>query len=136
MEYQNGEWIKETGKYYHICLECLETFTGRRNKEFCSTRCKSKHNNDIRREKDPEAKVRALSYRKTADVLHQCFNHKEKITTLHLHQIIKKGFKLDSPYNRIKFNNQEGEWNQIGSYAYQLTDENQKIIIIKIKQWN
>ena len=133
--YQEGEWIKETGEYCHICLECWEPFAGRRNKSFCSISCKSKHNNDIRRSRDSEAKVRSLSYQKTAEVLRECFNHNEKVTSLHLHQVVKKGFQLDSPTNRLKINKLEGVWNQIGSYAYQLSNENQTINIIKIKQW-
>ena len=131
--YSDGEWIKELGEYFHICLECCEEYTGRRNKDYCSATCKSKHNNDKRRERDPMAKIKMLSYQKSAEVLHYFYDPKKRITEVEITLLIKKGLKIDSPYNLLKLNNHEGECKKIGSYAYQQTADGQRLKILKLK---
>ena len=132
-KYKVGDWIKETGKYLNLCIECQDEFKGRRNQTYCSPKCKSKHNNDLRRMRGSEIKTRMASYQKSADVLQQCHDPSKNITTVNRNFLINMGFKINSPTTRIKFNNLEGEWYQIGAYAYQITANQESVQILKVK---
>jgi hypothetical protein len=134
MEHQEIDkkvWIPKKG-YTKNCPVDGKEFTGRKNQVYCSPECKIKTASDILSRKNQSFGSLFRSYIRNSELLKKYYSGNNDQAPVSKSLLYKDGFDYLGLIQLKKFQNFEGQWNVIGSYAFrQDPKEPNSVIIIK-----
>jgi len=114
------------------CLWCNEPVTGRSDKLYCNSSCKSFHhrsNDSIYSDEDLKSDIQSIrTNRLSIEKVHNLYGFKP-VTN---YQMAKYGFDFFAPMSRFKVCSNE-IWNCVGEYCFRYVDDERKRIIIDKK---
>ncbi len=124
-------WQPYKGMYLHTCDECNEEFYGRKNRLYCTSTCKAKHNNGIAAEKRINEMLVTDAYLRNLRILGEEMNGCEyDVITRPVANLKSKGFDENAPSVRINLN---GEiWFKVGHHAFHPLEESKEVKIQKL----
>ena len=127
--YKIGDFIPEENAFYHICKreECDNNFVGRKNKEYCSSICKNRVNNDKQSERSLGVSKEMRQFKKNQLILERL--HQKNPTKVQSKVLYQKGFDSEGARRKMKFKNFEGTWYGFGNYSIQNQDDNTTLIL-------
>ena len=131
--YEPGDWVDHTEGYYFICGFCEKAGTGRQGKKFCSDKCRFRLNNRKSRKSKKESQSFYSELRHNEKILSRLIQKYRPLQWIKKSEFDLNGFIWNSARKMIKIVRQEGEWSQIGIYAYQIGHDN-KVRIFKLNK--
>jgi predicted nucleic acid-binding Zn ribbon protein/hydrogenase maturation factor len=130
--YEIGEWIPQIGAYKHECFLCNEPFVGRKNKKYCSEKCKSHFNNHKAQRINHQVKEEVTRLKKSQLIFGRICKVPGKVYTVTKSQLIELGYNKSVPTRIIKDDDFHGDWNLVGGYAYKIIENGNKFEIRKL----
>lgn len=127
------KWNPTIGGYEKTCPICQRDFVGRKNRVYCSTRCKTKCNNEIQLERRyADRQVTEPLLRNIEILKKELSERNEGMVTLPIERLRHSGFDSEAPRTNI-FNRSTGErWQRFGDYAICPDEEKQLVTITRI----
>jgi hypothetical protein len=130
---ESNMMIEDNGLHFKVCAcGCETTFMGRSNRKFLNTRHKSKVNNQIRSNR---RKVLVPTFEK----MELCYRLLQKIKEegklkvwMPISDLTRNGFDPNIPSTRLKDKKTGAEYMVLINFAYRVSDEGTKIIIVEL----
>jgi endogenous inhibitor of DNA gyrase (YacG/DUF329 family) len=106
--------------YMDVCPNCFKTFSGRKNKKFCSSRCKSLLNNSKASVKRERIAKDVNIYSSNESFLNDHYVDNQDITRISISLAKENGFDFTGPYMNVKEEFDGSRWYAIGNFEYQV----------------
>lgn len=132
IRYKLGEYIHSQRGHFHICPECGESFIGRLNRVYCTSKCKIKSNNDLSRKKREAARPTINIMVKNLYILEEMYLISKGQHYIPAKLLTSRGFGFNSVFGRMKLKENGREYYTLANFAFRINPSTQEVLIIKI----
>ena len=131
--YKPGDKVLKAGAYWGKCPTCGTEFMGRKNRVYCSEKCKIRKNNDRASQRRNQHGPMFLEIARNIRILEKFYPLSMGSKALQLSDLEREGFIRTSFSKLVKFLNYSGTWQVIGDYAFHI-NENQTVLVQRVKK--
>ena len=126
-------WDSDIDTYQHRCDSCGKEFYGRKNRLYCTVKCKARHNNELASEKRVVVQSLTEDYLRNISIIEKIVGENNyDVETTTMEYIKARGFEPECANMRVDIH---GElWYKVGPFGYRPLEESNEVELIRFAE--
>lgn len=126
------DWDSLKGAYKHRCDSCGREFHGRKNRQYCTEKCKARYNNEVAAQRNLNEKAVVSDLLRNVAILARLIPEDNyDVEVVSTEKLEAMGFNAESANQRVTV---DGEvWYKVGNYGFRPIGKSNEVELLRLE---